>query len=55
MLWFGKFGDMSTATVAAPKADPDGDGKTNLQEYLDQTDPTQPPLARPTASEQKLE
>jgi hypothetical protein len=40
MLYFGKFGDMSTATCADPAADPDGDGKTNLQEYLDQTDPT---------------
>jgi hypothetical protein len=31
---------MSTATCADPAADGDGDGKTNLQEYLDQTDPT---------------
>jgi len=40
MLWFGKFGDMSTATVAEANADPDRDGKTNLEEYKDQTDPT---------------
>jgi hypothetical protein len=40
MLWFGKFGDMSTAVGAKPDDDPDGDGKTNLQEYRDQTDPT---------------
>jgi hypothetical protein len=46
MLYFGKFGDMSTATAADPAADPDGDGKTNLQEYLDQTDPTSPPVPK---------
>lgn len=40
MLWFGKFGDMNTATTTDPAADPDGDGKTNLQEYQAQTDPT---------------
>lgn len=39
MLWYGKFGDMRTATVAEPDADPAGTGKTNLQHYLDQTDP----------------
>lgn len=39
MLWYGKFGDMSTATVAKPDADPARTGKTNLQHYLDQTDP----------------
>jgi hypothetical protein len=42
MFWFGKFGDMTTATGTDPKGDPDGDGKTNLQEYLDQTNPTTP-------------
>jgi len=56
VLWFGKFGDMSTATAADPNADPDGDGKTNLQEYLEQTDPTQPPApAPPAAPEHKIE
>jgi hypothetical protein len=43
MLWFGKWGDLGTATKAGPNDDPDGDGKSNLQEYLDQTDPTKPP------------
>jgi hypothetical protein len=43
MLWFGKFGDMSTATCATHDDDPDDDGKTNLQEYREQTDPTTPP------------
>ena len=43
MYWFGKFLDFSTATAADPNADPDGDGKTNLQEYLARTDPTQAP------------
>ncbi|MGI6495468.1 MAG: endo-1,3-alpha-glucanase family glycosylhydrolase [Kiritimatiellia bacterium] len=42
MYWFGKFLDWSTATVADPDADPNQDGKTNLEHYLDQTDPTQP-------------
>ena len=40
MLWWGKFGDMKTATAAEPGADPAGTGKTNLQHYLGQTDPT---------------
>jgi hypothetical protein len=40
MLWYGKFGDMRTATVADPDADPADTGKTNLQHYRDQTDPT---------------
>ena len=35
-----KWLDFSTMTSIDPKADPDGDGKTNLQEYLDRTDPT---------------
>lgn len=43
MYWFGKFMDWSTATAAAPDADPDHDGKTNLEEYLAQTDPTKAP------------
>ncbi|MBI2190620.1 MAG: hypothetical protein HYU36_01385 [Planctomycetes bacterium] len=37
---FTRWLDFSTATYAEPKADPDGDGKTNLEEYLGQTDPT---------------
>ncbi|MEX0867213.1 MAG: endo-1,3-alpha-glucanase family glycosylhydrolase [Pirellulales bacterium] len=43
MLWFGSFGNMNTASKVDPDADPDGDGKSNLQEYLEQTDPTKPP------------
>jgi Glycosyl hydrolase family 71 len=44
MYYFGTFMDYSTATVADPKADTKGSGKSNLQHYLDQTDPgTKPP------------
>ncbi len=44
MYWFGKFLDWSTATGARPDADPDGDGKTNIQEHQARTDPTCPPI-----------
>jgi len=43
MLWYGKFGDMNTATVVDPDADPAGTGKSNLRHYLDQTDPLRKP------------
>ena len=46
MYWFGKWLDFTTTTVAKPDADPDGDGKTNLQECQEQTDPTLPPAPR---------
>lgn len=39
MYWFGKFPYMNTASAADPDADPDQDGKTNLQEWKDQTNP----------------
>ncbi len=35
-----KWLDMSTATLVDPNADPDRDGKSNLQEYREKTDPT---------------
>lgn len=40
MYWFGKFLDYKTCTGTDPNADPHKTGKTNLQHYLDQTDPT---------------
>lgn len=43
MYWFGRFLDAATASAADPAADPDRDGKTNIEEYLAQTDPTKPP------------
>jgi len=42
MYWFGEFLDYSTATAADANADPDGDGKTNIEEWRTQTDPTKP-------------
>jgi len=43
MYWFGKFGDLTTATGVDPKALAPS-GKMLLQEYLDQTDPTHKPI-----------
>lgn len=40
MYWYGKFLDYSTATCSDPDADPYHTGKTNLQHYLEQSDPT---------------
>jgi hypothetical protein len=34
--------DLSTATLVEPAADPDNDGRSNLEEYRDGTDPTVP-------------
>jgi hypothetical protein len=44
--------DLSTQTLVDPKADPDADGRSNLQEYRDRTDPTVP--ERSAAPEPKL-
>lgn len=43
MYWFGRWLDFSTATAADPAGDADGDGITNLEEYLDQTAPAPAP------------
>ncbi|HEY3376353.1 MAG TPA: endo-1,3-alpha-glucanase family glycosylhydrolase [Armatimonadota bacterium] len=43
MYWFGKFGDMSTAGNADPKALTPS-GKTVMQAYQEQLDPTKKPL-----------
>lgn len=40
MYWYGKWLDFATVTNAQPAADPHETGKTNLQHYRDQTDPT---------------
>ncbi|HEY3325218.1 MAG TPA: endo-1,3-alpha-glucanase family glycosylhydrolase [Planctomycetota bacterium] len=39
---YSRWLDFSTAVFADPKANPSGDGKTNLQHYLEQSDPTKP-------------
>ena len=51
MYYFGKWLDFTSPHVVVdPNADPDEDGKTNLQEYQEQTDPTRAPTAtEPTA------
>ncbi len=54
MYWFGKFLDWGTATGAEPGADPDSDGKTNLEEYRSRTDPTLAP-ADPTRIDALME
>ena len=47
MYWYGKFLDYSTATSAKPDEDPYHTGKTNLQHYLEQSDPTKPATVQP--------
>jgi hypothetical protein len=42
MYWFGMLLDWTTAAGADAAADPDGDGRSNLDEYRAQSDPTKP-------------
>ncbi|HLS28167.1 MAG TPA: endo-1,3-alpha-glucanase family glycosylhydrolase [Opitutales bacterium] len=52
MLWFGHFGDLSTATSALPHEDVNGDGYSNLEAYLQQRNPVAPPSwSEPKVSE----
>lgn len=44
--WFGRY-YFGRWTGVDPHADPDGDGNTNLQEFLDGTDPRNPPVTYP--------
>ena len=53
--WFGTFADPASTTAADPNADPDGDGKSNLQEYRDQSDPTMGPVPKEPAGLGELE
>jgi hypothetical protein len=55
MYWFGTWMDFSTQTIADPNADPDRDGKTNLQEWQEQTDPTLSPAETQLAGKLPLE
>lgn len=50
MYWFGNMADFATATDAESGADPDSDGKTNLEEHLARTDPTRAPPAYPAGT-----
>lgn len=43
--------DFTTATLADPKADPNGDGKSNLEHYREQSDPTR--LSAPSVLDDK--
>jgi len=52
MYWFGTFLDWSTATGADPAAI-GADGKTLLEHYLDQTDPTLAPTVTDQPTEQQ--
>jgi len=42
MYYFGKLGDFTTATAAKPGDSSCGDGRTNLQAYLSQSNPLKP-------------
>lgn len=42
MVYFGTYGDLNNLPKVDPKADPDNDGATNIEEYKRGTDPTKP-------------
>ena len=56
MYWFGKWLEFSTMTGAEPDGDPDDDGKTNLEELRERTDPTLAPVsANPAEMEKRMQ
>src|SRR5690606_8055077 len=50
MYWFGKFLDMSTASIADPSEDSNGSGHSNLEEYLRRRNPIVAREAEPEAT-----
>lgn len=48
---FTRWADVSTQTAVKPDYDPDNDGKTNLEEYQNRTDPTVQNVTKPGRAE----
>jgi len=52
--WFAKRTNAANATPADPKEDANADGRTNLQNYQDQTDPVNKPAAYPVGTKWEI-